>query len=94
MLLYCRCSNYIALCIEGRRDYGIAPLFALYKYEEEIVINIPYVQLILTLPSALKKESAKDEYDERHERLFKTFARIAKNRPGISASIRGLLNSH
>ena len=46
--VYLRCGRLLAVCVEMNVAFGLRPLFQLRRFEGEFIIDVPYMQVILT----------------------------------------------
>gem|GEM_PF-3300118 len=56
MNIYFRCKNIFAVYFEISTILGKKPLFSLYKYHKEYIVDMPFTTLILSPSSVLKRD--------------------------------------
>lgn len=100
MFAYLKCGKSAAIYFELSKNLGKHPIFSINSCNEETIINIPYGQIIFTPPKRSVKnlkatrkrfekqcKDAKD-YDYDSKNIYAPPQRAAKNRSGVSATIR------
>ena len=56
MHIYFRCKKIFAIYCEINSILGKKPLFSLYKYHKEYIIDMPFTTLILSPSPVLKQD--------------------------------------
>lgn len=56
MILYGRFLNRFAVCAEISRAYGLWPLYGQSQHRKEIIIDLPFMRIIITPASRLFEE--------------------------------------
>ena len=80
MYIYKRFGRYMAVYGEFSTDLGMKPFFAFKTCNLETIIDLPYVQIILTPGSKLKAEKGHPCDDADHTSFPSSSARAAEDR--------------
>ena len=84
MLLYARCGRKFALYVQLSKSLGVKPVFAINACKGEIVLDMPWMEIILTGPKRLRHEvnvnnSTEETDGTQDSERFERAARAAKN---------------
>ena len=69
MAFYLSFRNFFALYIELNKNFGIKPILSVYANKGEIMIDLPFTQLIYTPSKNLTAQNLKENHALRNARL-------------------------
>ena len=61
MIAYMRCRQIFAVYAEISAQLGLKPFFKIERQRGEMILHIPYVEIIFTPSSVLKTEYTKEK---------------------------------